>query len=82
MQSSKRLSGKTREQVNLLRHNSTRVALFTLLYFSEGAPIGERFQRPLAGRAAVERDVARTRLRADFSGGLRSRGRAGRTLPG
>ncbi len=40
MQSSKRLSGRTREQVNLLQHNSTRVALFTLLYFSEGAPIG------------------------------------------
>jgi MFS family permease len=26
--------------VNLLQHNSTRIALFTLLYFSEGAPIG------------------------------------------
>ncbi len=26
--------------MNLLQHNSTRIALFTLLYFSEGAPIG------------------------------------------
>ena len=26
--------------MNLLQHNSTRTALFTLLYFSEGAPIG------------------------------------------
>lgn len=40
MQSSKELIGITKESVNLLQHNSTRVALFTLLYFSEGAPIG------------------------------------------